>query len=48
VCPRFSVLMLSCVGGGLATGRSPIQGFIVSEFISDLEQATGPNPRELQ
>jgi len=44
--------MLSCVGTGLAIGRSPIQGalpqrlngFIVSEFYSDSDQARGANP----
>jgi hypothetical protein len=28
VCPRFSVFVLSCVGRGLASGWSPVQGVL--------------------
>jgi hypothetical protein len=45
---RMSAFVLSCVGGGLATGWSPVQGvlptsvrFILSD--SELEHARGPN-----
>jgi hypothetical protein len=48
VYPRF----LSCVGRGLAVGRSPVKRvlpkrlkeFIVSEVKFELEQARGPDP----
>jgi hypothetical protein len=48
----FFCVVLSCVGRGPAMDRSPVQGvppkclngFIVLESNSDLEQATGPNP----
>jgi hypothetical protein len=43
--------VLSCVGPGLAMGRSPVQGvlpenlngLVVSEVNFNLEQARGPN-----
>jgi hypothetical protein len=51
VCAFFCVV-LSCVGRGLAKGRTPVQrdlpkylnGFIVSEANTEQEQARGPNP----
>jgi len=51
----FSVL-LSCVGSGIAVGRSPIQGILpnvqkqIHKFQksnSESEQARGPNPNLL-
>jgi hypothetical protein len=30
VCPRFSVFVFSCVGRGLAAGRSPVQGVLLT------------------
>jgi hypothetical protein len=48
----FLGVVLSCVGGGLAMGRSPVQGvlqkclnwFIISEINSKWEHARKPNP----
>jgi hypothetical protein len=48
----FFCVVLSCAGGGLKMGRSPVQrvlpkcldGFVVSEVSSESEQAIGPNP----
>jgi hypothetical protein len=51
----LSCVVLSCVGSGLAIGRSPIQrsvlkfinGFKISEFNYDSEQAGGANSMKL-
>jgi hypothetical protein len=45
------VLLLSCVGSGLATGSSPVQGFLPTVYEyhnfrinSEWKQAREPNP----
>jgi hypothetical protein len=36
MCPRFSVFVLSCVGSGLASGWSPLQGVLpIDSYVSE-------------